>query len=119
MLSSKIPTLYSFPDKYVSTNEGEFCSTFMSSTLATKLSKLSTIEFLSIPLLSPPVTGFIKRGNFIGINVSSNYSPGLVIKKSAVLILAFCISFLARFLLLSLSNAALLEAMYGMSNISK
>ena len=72
MLSSKIPTLYSFPDKYVSTNEGEFCSTFMSSTFATKLSKFNTIEYLSTPLLSPPVTGFIKRGNFIGIELHLN-----------------------------------------------
>ena len=68
------------------------------------------IEFKSIPLLSPPVTGFIKTGNFIGIDNSFECFPGVVIKKSAVLILAFCIIFFALFLSLSLSNAVLLEA---------
>ena len=81
MLSSKIPTLYSFPDKYVSTKEGEFCFILISNTFAVNSSKLNTIEFLSIPLLSPPVTGFIKRGNFIGIEDSFKYLPGLVIKN--------------------------------------
>jgi hypothetical protein len=50
----------------------------MSNTFAVKLSKLNTIEFLSTPLLSPPVTGFINSGKLIGIELSVKYSPGLL-----------------------------------------
>jgi len=53
------------------------------------------MEFASTPLLSPPVKGFIKRGKEIGIDFSFWCSPGSVVKKSGVLILAFCIIFLA------------------------
>ena len=48
MLSSKIPTLYSLPDKYVSTNEDEFCLTLISRTFATKLSKLAKDSFKAL-----------------------------------------------------------------------
>ena len=74
------------------------------------LDKVKTMEFLSIPLLSPPLTGLINKGNDIGIEDALLCSPGEVIKKSAVLILAFRTSFFALFLSLSLSKAFLLDA---------
>jgi len=73
------------------------------------------MEFASTPLLSPPVKGFIKRGKAIGIDFSFWCSPGSVVKKSAVLILAFCIIFLAILLSCSLWSAVLLEAIYEIS----
>ena len=45
-----------------------FVYVLISNTFEVKSSKLNTIEFLSTPLLSPPVTGFINSGNFIGID---------------------------------------------------
>ena len=39
VLSSKIPTLYSFPGKYVSTREDKLCFSLISKTFALKLKK--------------------------------------------------------------------------------
>ena len=62
-------------------------------------------------MLSPPVSGFIKRGKSIGIDFSVKCSPGLVMKKSAVLIFYFCKIIFATLLSNSLSNDSLPEAM--------
>ena len=70
-------------------------------------------------MLSVHFTSFIKRRNFIGIDNSVLCFPGIVIKISADLILALCIIYFALFLSLSLSRAALLEAMYGIKKISR
>ena len=72
-----------------------------------------------MPLLSPPLIGLMNKGNEIGIDDAFKYSFGVVIKKSAVFILAVSISFFALFLSLSLSKADLLEAIYGILYFSK
>ena len=91
------------------------CLVLISKTFFLKLEKLKTIEWESIPLLSPPLTGLINKGNEIGIDDSCWCWSGSVTKKSAVLIFAFKTSFFAKFLSLSLSNAVLLDAIYGIS----
>ena len=69
------------------------------------------MEFLSIPLLSPPVTGFIKRGNDIGIEDSAfMYSPGCSYKKICCFNFSFLHNFLLYFYHFHYLSAALLEA---------